>query len=135
MRISDWSSDVCSSDLPEQIEEMRHTWHQLTPGEEVTCPKCQHEFVPGRPEGLVEPEWSLAELKAQEQMHTRWADPLDEVLKPDVIVEDVEKERLAHAQAERRRELEEQVAVYAEPARSEEAIGRESCRGRVGQTV
>src|SRR3546814_4657818 len=55
-------------------------------------------------------------------MHTRWADPLDEVLKPDVIVEDVEKERLAHAQAERRRELEEQVAVYAEPEDVSEAL-------------
>src|SRR3546814_15002985 len=146
MRISDWSSDVCSSYLasrlaeleriplplytleqielsetyhifrtelarrgpkptiaPEQIEEMRHTWHQLTPGEEVTCPKCQHEFVPGRPEGLVEPEWSLAELKAQEQMQTRWADPLAAVLKPDAMVERPEKERLAQAQAEGRR--------------------------------
>src|SRR3546814_16924319 len=114
MRISDWSSDVCSSYLasrlaeleriplplytleqielsetyhifrtelarrgpkptiaPEQIEEMRHTWHQLTHGEEVTCPKCQHEFVPGRPEGLVEPEWSLAELKAQRSEERR----------------------------------------------------------------
>src|SRR3546814_4602756 len=55
-------------------------------------------------------------------MHTRWADPLDEVLKPDVIVEDVEKERLAHAQAERRRELEEPVAVYAEPEDVSEAL-------------
>src|SRR3546814_14777381 len=71
---------------------------------------------------LFRSEWSLAELKAQEQMHTRWADPLDEVLKPDVIVEDVEKERLAHAQAERRRELEEQVAVYAEPEDVSEAL-------------
>src|SRR3546814_13353606 len=114
MRISDWSSDVCSSYLasrlaeleriplplytleqielsetyhifrtelasrgtkptiaPEQIEEMRHTWNQLTPGEEVTCTKCQHEFVPGRPEGHVEPEWSLAERKEQEQKNTR----------------------------------------------------------------
>src|SRR3546814_3624262 len=102
---------------------MRHTWHQLTPGEEVTCPKCQHEFVPGRPEGLVEPEWSLDELKAQEQMHTRWADALDEVLKPIVIVEDVEKERLAHAQAERRRALEEPVAGYAKPEDISEALG------------
>src|SRR3546814_21200563 len=67
-------------------------------------------------------------------MHTRWADPLDEVLKPDVIVEDVEKERLAHAQAERRREPEEQVAVYAEPEDVSEALAEARRRNTEYQT-
>ncbi|WOF44381.1 hypothetical protein KNJ79_05460 [Sphingopyxis indica] len=101
----------------EELEQMRHVWHQLqaADGDEVTCPQCDHSFVPGRPEGLVEPELSLAEIKVEERANQMWETPLATTLHPEVLVEDPAAERAAHAQADRRRELEDEIARYVEP--------------------
>ncbi|SKB62061.1 hypothetical protein [Sphingopyxis flava] len=103
---------------PEQIDDMQHAWHLLMkPGDEVTCPKCEHQFVPGRPDDVVEPALSLEQLKAEKRANALWEEPLDEVAEPAVVLtaEEIKQQQLAHSQAERRRELEALVADYVEP--------------------
>lgn len=100
----------------EEIERMRHIWYQLqaADGDEVVCPKCEHQFVPGRPEGLSEPPRTLMELIAEERANTLWATPLAEVPRPAVELSaaEIRQQRLAHEQSDRRKELEAHVAAY-----------------------
>lgn len=102
----------------DQIDDMQHAWHLLmTPGDEVTCPKCEHQFVPGRPDDLIEPALSLEELKAEKRANALWETPLQPVEEPAIVLtaDQIKEQQLAHAQAARRRELEEEISRYVEP--------------------
>lgn len=100
-----------------EIEAMKGVWYQLqaADGDEVVCPKCDNHFIPGRPEGLVEPQFSIVELKAQEKAHALWAEPLEEVAEALILTSsEIAETRLAFSQAERRRELEDEIGRYVE---------------------
>jgi hypothetical protein len=57
--------------------------------EQVTCPKCAHEFLTGRPVPPT-PVTSLAELGRQENEHRAWATPLaDPPAGPDLTAEQI----------------------------------------------
>lgn len=102
----------------DQIDDMQHAWHLLmTPGDEVTCPKCEHQFVPGRPDDLIEPALSLEELKAEKRANALWETPLQPVEEPAIVLtaDQIKEQQLAHSQAARRRELEEEISRYVEP--------------------
>src|SRR3546814_12057409 len=54
MRISDWSSDVCSSDLPEALLELRHHRLAISLGRRIEmADRLQHPRVDKAQEGLV----------------------------------------------------------------------------------
>src|SRR3546814_3377263 len=51
MRISDWSSDVCSSDLQRQVQPVRHVLHEAgLAAAGWTLDQHRHAMLPGLPE-------------------------------------------------------------------------------------
>src|SRR3546814_6337904 len=57
MRISDWSSDVCSSDLPCKAREMMFTGDQISADEAVSLGLCNRVVAP---EALMDETMALA---------------------------------------------------------------------------
>src|SRR3546814_3876308 len=54
MRISDWSSDVCSSDLPEEDDSSEHRTDPLDPVEVELVAEPVHDHVAGGHDGNAE---------------------------------------------------------------------------------
>lgn len=76
------------------IEAMEHQWAHISAmkkfGEtEVTCPGCQLAFAPGTAP-MDEPQLVMQELKLERKRNDLWAEPLTELAKPEVVLDNAE---------------------------------------------
>src|SRR3546814_14329205 len=118
MRISDWSSDVCSSDLPRSNRQLCQLWSNRKPPRRSLAPADSHGNLPV-PRAPVQPPLARSDIDSRPPRTAPENEGRRFMLKPLLLAAE------AFAAA---------VALPAS-AQSSEEIGRATCRDRACQYV